>query len=131
MGLRRLMLAAAGLMGATGVAAAAWAQHGLASADAQHADFALIAARFAVVHAVALLALTAVMRDGMGSGARYCLGVSAACFFGGFILFCGGLWLLAAGASPFWAHGVPVGGTLFIVGWLAILGAAAAPRPAR
>ena len=128
----RMMLAAAGVMGATGIAAAAWAQHGLAgAANAEHVDFVRIAARFAVVHAVALLAMAAVLREGIGNGARYCLGASAACFFGGFVLFCGGLWLLAVGASAVWARGVPVGGTLFIIGWLAILAAALAPRPAR
>lgn len=127
-----MMLAAAGVMGATGIAAAAWAQHGLVgAANTAHVDFARIGARFAVVHAVALLAMAAMVRDGMGNTARYCLGASAACFFVGFILFCGGLWLLAVGASTVWAEGVPVGGTLFILGWLAILAAALAPRPAR
>lgn len=127
-----MVLAAAGVMGAVAIAAAAWAQHRLAGAgDAAHFDFARMAARFAVVHAVALLAVAAILRDSIGRGVRGCLGVSALCFFAGFVLFCGGLWLLAAGAPPAWARAVPVGGTLFIIGWLAILAAALAPRPAR
>ena len=129
--MQRVMLAAAGLMGALGIAAAAWAQHGLAGAgSAEQVRFALIASRFAVVHAVALLAMSAVLRDGMGKSVRACLGVSAGCFFAGFVLFCGGLWFLAAGGSTAWAPAVPVGGTLFILGWLAILAAALVPRSA-
>jgi uncharacterized membrane protein YgdD (TMEM256/DUF423 family) len=126
-----MMLAAAGVMGAVGIAAAAWAQHGLASVgNGEHVKFAQIAARFAVVHAVALIAMAAVAREGIGKGVRSCLGASALCFFGGFVFFCGGLWLLAAGAPTPWAHVIPIGGTLFIIGWLAILAAALAPRPA-
>jgi uncharacterized membrane protein YgdD (TMEM256/DUF423 family) len=129
---QRMMLAAAGSMGALGIAAAAWAQHGLAGAgSADQVKFALIASRFAVVHAVALLAMSAALRDGMGRSVRACLGVSAGCFFAGFVLFCGGLWFLAAGGSTAWARAVPVGGTLFIIGWLAILAAALVPRSAR
>lgn len=129
--MQRMMLAAAGLMGAVGIAAAAWAQHGLASAgNAEHVKFALIASRFALVHALALLAMAAVLREGLGKGARTCLGISAACFVAGFVLFCGSLWLLAAGGPSASAHAIPVGGTLFIVGWLAILAAALAPRSA-
>ncbi|MGH7012566.1 MAG: DUF423 domain-containing protein [Stellaceae bacterium] len=130
--MQRMILAASGAMGALGIATAAWADHRLAGvADAEHLKFALIAAHFALGHAVALLALAALLRDGIGGGARTYLGVAAACFFSGFVLFCGGLWLLAAGASPAWARAVPVGGTLFIVGWLAVLAAALAPRPVR
>jgi uncharacterized membrane protein YgdD (TMEM256/DUF423 family) len=129
---QRVMLAAAGVMGATGIAAAAWAQHGLVgTVDAEHVRFARIAARFAVVHAVALLAMAAVLREGIGRATRYCLGAAAACFMAGFVLFCGGLWLLTLVPSGIWARGIPVGGTLFIVGWLAILIAALAPRSAR
>ncbi len=130
--MQRVMLAAAGIMGALGVAAAAWTEHRLsASASAAQLDFARTAVRFALVHAVALVAIAAVLRDGLGRGARRCLAAAGVGFIGGFILFCGGLWLLAAGAAPAWARGVPVGGTLFILGWLAVLAAALAPRPAR
>lgn len=129
--MQRMMFAAAGLMGAAGIAAAAWAQHGLANTgNADHVKFALIASRFAVVHAVALLAIAAALRAGIGKGMRACLGVSGGCFFAGFVLFCGGLWLLAAGGPSAWAHAIPIGGTLFIVGWLAVFAAALAPRPA-
>jgi len=130
--MQRMILAAAGVMGAMGVAAAAWVQHGLAGgATVDQLGFAQTAVRFALVHAVALLGISAVLRNTTGAGARYCLGAAAACFFAGFALFCGGLWLLAAGEAPAWARAVPVGGTLFILGWLAILAAALAPRPAR
>lgn len=131
--MQRLILGAAGVMGALGVAAAAWSQHRLvAGADAVHLDFAATAVRFALIHAAVLVGIAAYLRDGVGRGARLLwLGGAAASFVGGFIFFCGGLWLLAAGGSPGWAYAVPVGGTLFIVGWLAVLVAALVPRPAR
>lgn|SRR5487761_422487 len=130
--MQRLILGTAGVMGALGVTAAAWAQHRLvAGADAAHLDFATTAVRFALVHAAVLVGIAAYLRDGIGRGARVCLGGAAASFVGGFIFFCGGLWLLAAGGSPAWGYAVPVGGTLFIVGWLAVLAAALATRPAR
>lgn len=128
--MQRMVLAAAGTMGALGIAAAAWSQHRLIG-SAERADFALMAARFAVVHAAVLVGIAAILGGAIGRGARTCLGAAAACFFAGFVLFCGGLWLLAVGASPAWVHAVPVGGTLFIAGWVAVLAAALAPRPAR
>lgn len=130
--MQRTILGAAGVMGALGVGAAAWIQHRLvAGADAEHLDFASTAVRFALVHAAVLIAIAGLSRDGIGRGFRLCLSIAAGSFVGGFIFFCGGLWLLAVGGSPAWAHAVPVGGTLFIVGWLALLAAALAPRPAR
>src|SRR5215469_15425014 len=123
--MQQSILGAAGVMGALGVAAAAWVQHLLvAGADAAHLDFAATAVRFALIHAAVLVGIAAYLRDGIGRGARICLAAAAASF-------CGGLWLLATGGSPAWARAVPVGGTLFIVGWLAVLAAALAPRPTR
>ena len=130
--MQRLILGAAGVMGALGVAAAAWSQHRLvAGADAVHLDFAATAVRFALIHAAVLVGIAAYLRDGIGRGARVCLGGAAASFIVGFVFFCGGLWLLAADGSPGLIYIVPVGGTLFIVGWLAVLAAALVPRPAR
>ncbi|HYL50282.1 MAG TPA: DUF423 domain-containing protein [Stellaceae bacterium] len=129
--MQRMVLGAAGVIGAIGVAAAAWIQHRLAGGtDADQLDFASTAVRFALVHAAVLVGIAALLRDGIGRAARICLGAAAASFIGGFVFFCGGLWLLAANGSPAWAHTVPIGGTLFIVGWIAILAAALAPRPA-
>ena len=106
--MQRMVLAAAGAMGALGVAAAAWSQHQLIG-SAEHAGFALMAARFALLHAAVLVGIAAVLGSGIGSGARTCLGVAAACFFAGFILFCGGLWLLAAGVAQrrLWGISIP------------------------
>lgn len=130
--MQRLILGAAGVIGALGVAAAAWSQHHLvAGVDAVHLDFATTAVRFALIHAAVLVGIAAYLRDGIGRSARIWLGGAAASFVGGIIFFGGGLWLLAAGGSPGWAYAVPVGGTLFIVGWLAVLAAALMPRPAR
>lgn len=130
--MQRLILGAAGIIGALGVAAAAWSQHRLVTgADAMHLDFAATAVRFALIHAAVLVGIAAYWRDGIGRGVRVCLGGAAASFVSGFIFFCGGLWLLAAGGRPGGVYAIPVGGTLFIVGWLAVLAAALMPRPTR
>ena len=130
--MQRLILGAAGVMGALGVAAAAWSQHRLVvGADTVHLDFAATSVRFALIHAAVLVGIAACLGDGIGRGARVCLCGAAASFVAGFIFFCGGLWLLAAGGPPGGVSAIPVGGTLFIVGWLAVFAAALMPRPAR
>lgn len=109
--MQRTILGAAGVMGALGVGAAAWIQHRLvAGADAEHLDFASTAVRFALVHAAVLIAIAGLSRDGIGRGFRLCLSIAAGSFVGGFIFFCGGLWLLAVGGlgarGAGWRHAV-------------------------
>lgn len=110
-----LMLAAAS--GLVGVAAGAFAAHGLAAATAK--ELMRTGSTYQLIHAVACLACVALpVRTG----------VPTTLFLGGTILFSGSLYAMALGA-PVWLGAVtPVGGLLFMVGWAGlILAAARAP----
>jgi uncharacterized membrane protein YgdD (TMEM256/DUF423 family) len=122
----RIALAFAGIAGALAVAGDAAAAHLLAG-DAYRMELAQTAARYALVHAAALLALGLWLRQA-AHGQRACLAVALGSFIGGLVLFCGRLGLIAGGFSPGLARAVPLGGTLFILGWLAVFVAAVLPR---
>lgn len=121
----RIFLAIAGASGAIAVAVDAAATHLLAG-DAVRLGFAATAARYGLIHAAALLALTLLIER---SG-DFWLKLAGWCFVAGLILFCGGLDLLVAGAPSGVAIAAPWGGTAFILGWLAVLVAALRPRRA-
>jgi uncharacterized membrane protein YgdD (TMEM256/DUF423 family) len=127
--MERVWIAAAGLAGTAAGAADAAARH-LIAADPYRLDLAATAARYGLVHAAALVALVGLRRAVPGGAARVWLAVSGWCFVAAVALFCGPLYLLAAGLAPAVAALVPVGGTLFIAGWAALLVAALSPRRA-
>jgi len=123
--MQRLVLAFAGLAGAASAACDAAARHLLAF-DAARAELASTASRYGLIHALALLGLAALLRQAAPGFARAGLIAAAWCFIGGILLFCGGLGLLAAGLPHDLVMAVPVGGSLFILGWAAIFAAALA-----
>jgi uncharacterized membrane protein YgdD (TMEM256/DUF423 family) len=123
--MQRLVLAFAGLAGAFAVAGDAAARHLLAF-DPARAEFASTAARYGLIHALALLALAALLRQAAPGAARLGLAASCWCFIAAILLFCGGLGLLAAGFSPNLVWMVPAGGSLFILGWAVLFIAALA-----
>jgi len=123
--MQRLVLAFAGLAGAVSVGGDAAARHLLAF-DAARVNLASTAARYGLIHALALLALAALWNQTPRGVTRVSLVASAWCFIGAVVLFCGSLGLVAAGFSPDLARAVPVGGSLFILGWAAIFVAAIA-----
>jgi uncharacterized membrane protein YgdD (TMEM256/DUF423 family) len=120
----RIFLAVAGAAGAISVAVDAAAAHLLAG-DAYRLGLAATAARYGMIHAVALLALVFLIERG-----GWWLRAAGWCFVIGLVLFCGSLDLLAAGAPHVVAHAAPWGGTAFILGWLAVLVAAVRPKKA-
>jgi uncharacterized membrane protein YgdD (TMEM256/DUF423 family) len=122
----RAFLAIAGLSGALSVAADAVARHLLAG-DSHLFEFATISARYGLIHAAALVGVTA-LRDRHDNGLW--LAVSGWLFAAGLLLFCGSLDLVAAGAPAALTALTPWGGTAFILGWLALLIAALVPRRA-
>ena len=130
MTIERLWLAAAGLSGAAAVAADAAAQH-LAGGDAYRLELAATGARYGLVHAAALLAVTVMFAHGQPGTLRRWLALAAWCLVGGLLLFPGGLYLLAMGMPAGLARMVPAGGVLFIAGWAALVVAAMLPTPAR
>ncbi len=123
--MRRFYLAFAGLAGALSVAGDAVARHLLAF-DPARAELASTASHYGLIHALALLGLAALLAQAMPRLARLGLTAAAWCFIGGIFLFCGGLGLLAGGFPPGLVRAVPAGGSLFILGWAALLVAGAA-----
>lgn len=115
----RIFLVTAALAGAISVATEAAARHHLAG-DAHRLELATIAARYGLIHAVALIGVTLLwQRDG-----GFCLALAGWLFLAGLALFCGSLDLIAFGAPAGLAAFTPVGGTAFIAGWVALLVAA-------
>lgn len=118
-GWRRLWLGVAGVSGAIAMMAAARSAHGLDQASGELADKA---AHLQLVHSLALLAIAAIRDD----RPRW-RNIAAGLFVLGILAFCGGLYAMAflgAPATPL----IPVGGTAFILGWLALVVAAFAMR---
>jgi uncharacterized membrane protein YgdD (TMEM256/DUF423 family) len=116
---RRLWLGAAGLAGAAAVILAASAAH---RADGGARPDVDLASRFLLFHALALLGIAALVRP----GARW-LHLAGGLFVLGSICFAGGL-CLAALVDHAFVPLVPVGGTLLILGWLALVAAAISRR---
>lgn len=124
---QRLWLALAGLSGAAGAAADAAARHLLAG-DSHRLELAATGGRYGLIHAAALLAVTLLAERAPPGAGRCCLLASGWCFAAALLLFPGSLYLLAAGAPPGLAMLTPIGGTLFIIGWLALALAALMKR---
>jgi uncharacterized membrane protein YgdD (TMEM256/DUF423 family) len=127
----RTLLFAAGFFGATGVAAGAFGAHGLR-------DFLLergmssaweTAARYQLLHAVALFAAAAWMRSAPGA-ARRRVGWAAACWGAGIVLFSGSLYGLAAGGPRWLGPVTPLGGIALLAGWVLVCAAALAQEEA-
>ena len=114
--MQRLILAFAALAGAVSVGGDAAARH-LLTFDPARIVLASTAARYGLIHALALLALAALWNQTQRGATRISLAVSAWCFIGAILLFCGSLGLVAADFSPGLVRAVPVGGSLFILGW--------------
>lgn len=106
----RIFLAIAGAAGAVCVSVDAAATH-LLVGDGYRLGLAETAARYGLIHAAALLALVFLIERGGGW-----LRAAGWCFIVGFVLFCGSLDLIAAGAPPIIARAAPWGGTAFVLG---------------
>lgn len=119
---QRATMLAAGLFGATGVAAGALGAHALRPflAAAGTLEVWQTAVHYHMAHAIALLALGAWARGEHGDKARW----SGWCWIVGICLFSGSLYLLATGAPAWVGFITPFGGVALIAGWLALIGAA-------
>jgi uncharacterized membrane protein YgdD (TMEM256/DUF423 family) len=114
-------LLAAGLFGLGGVALGAFGAHGLQATLAErgmtHAWES--AARYQLVHTVALLGLAAWLRAGPSAGTGRLLW-AARCWCAGIVLFSGSLYWLAAGGPRWLGPVTPFGGIGFMAGWLLV-----------
>jgi uncharacterized membrane protein YgdD (TMEM256/DUF423 family) len=111
----RPILLLAALCGFLTVAIGAFAAHGLRGAlDAQQLSWVETGVRYQALHSLALLAVA--ILAGIRP-ARLLMGIAAA-FVAGIALFSGGLYGLALTGARAFALMTPLGGGLFLLGWL-------------
>jgi uncharacterized membrane protein YgdD (TMEM256/DUF423 family) len=125
-GMSRYLAAYAAVLLAGATALGAYASHALAGSlqvDALHSFETAVV--FQSIHALGLLALAALtMRlDGSTTLRAGALAVAV-----GVVLFCGGVYASSLGGPALIARVAPFGGTLLIMGWLAVGGALVAGR---
>ncbi len=110
----------AGANGLVAVAAGAFAAHALqATLDPKALGWIETASRYELAHALALLGVAVLARDGASPWAARAGWLFAA----GTVLFCGSLYALAlTGVRPF-AWVTPFGGLALIAGWAALIAA--------
>jgi uncharacterized membrane protein YgdD (TMEM256/DUF423 family) len=113
----RLLTLCAGLMGAAGVALAAYAAH------AQSGGNLVTASQFLLFHAAPVLA------TGLAPPGRLRV-IGGSLLVMGALLFCGDLTLRALSGTAPWPMAAPTGGMILILGWL-VLALSAFARPSR
>ena len=115
--MQRPLVAAAAINGALAVAAGAFAAHGLRERLEKPAlDIFETAARYHMYHALAML-LCGVLVAAWPSASARARGAGWL-FQGGILVFCGSLYALALTDVKFLGAITPVGGILFLAGWL-------------
>ncbi len=107
--------------GAIAIALGAFAAHGLdlsTEAGRKAREWLQTASQYALIHALAILAVVALVRSGALAGG-FALAAQGL-FVAGSLLFPGALYALAFG-GPRWLGAVaPIGGTAFILGWICL-----------
>ncbi len=111
----RFFVGVAGALGALGVAAGAFAAHGLrAHLAPRMLEVFETGARYQMYHALALLAVGLLLTRRSHSA----LTVAGWLFAAGVVLFSGSLYLLAVTGARWLGAITPAGGLAFIAGWL-------------
>ncbi len=115
--MRNNWLVVAGVCGLLAVGLGAMAAHALeASLSAENLARFDTAARYHLIHSVALLAIS------LRSTHRSSRAVAFACwaFLAGILLFSGSLYIYAVTEVRVFAHITPIGGLSFMAGWIAL-----------
>ena len=115
----RFLLIAAGVFGATGVVAGAFASHGLGSlVEPRLVAIFATAANYQLLHAVAILALIALVQH--QTAGRWAV-LSALGFVFGILVFSGSLYIRVLADIPALGAITPIGGLGFILGWVGVI----------
>ncbi len=115
----KLFLVVAAANGGLAVVLGAFGAHALkARLDERALSVWQTAVQYHFVHALALLGLSILMQQSLRSSA---LTTSAVLFSVGMLLFCGSLYFLALGGPRWLGPITPLGGALFIAGWISLL----------
>ncbi len=123
----RTTFLAAGLLGLTGVALGAFGAHALRETLLERGMTTAweTAARYQLVHAVALFAAAAWQNTSQGTVQKR-LSIASISWTAGTVLFSGSLYLLALGGPRWLGPITPFGGLALLAGWLGVVAAALA-----
>jgi uncharacterized membrane protein YgdD (TMEM256/DUF423 family) len=121
----RIWLCVAALLGLSSVFAAAYGAHGLAAVTTSATALKIFdtAQQFHALHSVVLLGIAILMaatEGGRGGLANAALQIGAAAFALGILLFCGGIYFGVMTGLHTGVPVVPVGGFMFLAGWVAL-----------
>jgi uncharacterized membrane protein YgdD (TMEM256/DUF423 family) len=114
-----LFIAFAGISGATATVMAAYSNHGLDPATHAHQiELIKTGVHLDYVHSLAMLGVAALaalgrLHNGWATAAQWL-------FLAGGMLFAGNLYLVGLGAPAALAASAPIGGSAYILGWLAV-----------
>ncbi len=112
----RLWISAAAVNGFLAVALGAYAAHGLGGrAEAELVGWVEVGADYGLAHALALLGVGLLALLGVGLLAGWG-------FLAGLVLFSGGLYVMGVTGARALGPIVPVGGLLYLAGWVALFG---------
>jgi uncharacterized membrane protein YgdD (TMEM256/DUF423 family) len=122
-------LLAAGVLGLSGVALGALGAHALKATLLERGMMQSweTAARYHIVHAVALLGLAAWARASGAQSGRLMTWI-AGCWAGGVVLFSASIYWLCLGGPRWLGPVTPLGGVALMAGWLLVILAAFAKR---
>ncbi|NLS14144.1 DUF423 domain-containing protein [Vibrio sp. SM6] len=114
----QFLLMIAAMIGAKSVAIGAFAAHGLKSILGAY-QLAIIdtGVQYQFWHTFAIIACAILMLQARAQGQKYFF-IAAICFIIGIFCFSGSLYTLALTDIRWIAFITPVGGTLFVVGWI-------------
>lgn len=116
----KVFLTLAGIFGALGVAIGAFGAHALeGKLDERAIAIFETATRYQLIHALAI-ALVALLALQQGEAISTSLAVSGWSYCAGILLFSGSLYALALSGVKTLGAIAPLGGTAFIVGWIAL-----------
>ena len=110
---RRTWMTLAALSGFTAVAVGAFAAHGVA--DPQAKEWLKTGAQYQFMHTMATAACATFMNIGARGASR-----APAFFLSGIVVFSGSLYAMALGAPRWFGAITPIGGVLFLAGWLIV-----------
>jgi uncharacterized membrane protein YgdD (TMEM256/DUF423 family) len=112
---------AGAILGGLAVAAGAFGAHGLKSrVSAPSLEIFETTARYQMYHALALLAVGILARMAVKEPPGPALAVAGWCFVVGTLIFSGTLYGLVLTGKTWLGAITPIGGTLLIVGWVAL-----------
>lgn len=120
---RRSWMMLGAISGLLAVAIGAFAAHGVT--DPQAKDWLKTGSTYQFFHTLAVFACGTVITAG-GKGARF----APALFLGGILLFSGSLYVMALGGPRILGAVTPLGGLLFMAGWLVLAWSARKVDPA-